>query len=230
MRVQLQPAYVLHTQAYSNTSLILDVFSLDFGRIRLLARGVRSAKSMRRALLQAFTPLNISWTGRSDLKTLTDVELDANSHLPKLQGDGLFNGLYVNELLIKLTHANDPHEDIFFLYKNVIEDLSGSQDQAFSLRCFEYQLLEFLGYGLAIESIDDLSDGTKIYQYQPEAGLVLHSGGKSALPLIEGRYLLSLLQKEICGDEGMQQLKNLMRFTLHYHLDGKKIQSRVLYQ
>lgn len=232
MRVQLQPAYVLHTQAYSNTSLLVDIFSQDYGRVRLVAKGVRSAKSSRRALLQAFTPVKISWTGRSDLKTLTDIELDSRCVLPKLSRDKLFNGLYINELLIKLTYSNDPHDEIFILYENTLAEFAITQSQEMLLRNFEYELLESLGYSLAIEALDIDNLQEQWFQYQPEEGLTLSTSKSqsNALPMVQGCHLLALLNKQACDEQGMKQLKNLMRFVLHYHLDGKKIQSRLLYQ
>lgn len=230
MRVELEPAYILHSQAFSNTSLLLDVFTQNYGRFRMVAKGVRSAKSPRRAFLQLFTPINVSWSGRSDLKTLTDVELNIETSPTKLQGNALFNGLYANELLIKLTFAFDPHEEIFFYYRELLTSLASTQSDLQALRLFEMQLLESLGYSLGIEALDDLEASELWYQYQPEMGLQLHSGQQSALPLVQGKYLFALLNRQTIAEEGMQQLKQLMRFAIHQHLDGKRIETRALYQ
>ena len=225
-----KPAYILHTQAFSNTSLLVDIFTQDYGRLRLLAKGVRAAKSSRRAILQAFTPINLSWSGRSELKTLTQVELRHDISMLKLQGSALFNGLYANELLMKLTYANDPHEDLFDCYQQLLLDLSSSLPAELALRFFEYQLLECLGYSLGIEALGELQDSTLWYQYQPDMGLQLHSGQQTALPIVQGCYLFNLMHKQNADEDGMKQLKQLMRFVLHQHLDGKTIATRALYQ
>ncbi len=236
-----QAAFVLHAQPFSNTSLLVDVFTQEYGRFRVVAKGVRSAKSPRRALLQIFTPIKISWSGKSDLKTLTDIELNLERPQFKLQGNALFNGMYVNELLIKFLFAFDQHAEVFDIYSDWLHEMSQckgleneSAFQEFLLRNIEYQLLENLGFGLGIESIFSETEPDifldTIYEYHPELGLRISNSVNNALPQVTGRYLMALFDKNICDKQGLQELKTLMRFVLHQQLEGKGIQSRMLYQ
>ncbi|MEC9191360.1 MAG: recombination protein O N-terminal domain-containing protein, partial [Pseudomonadota bacterium] len=96
-KITLQPAYVLHRRPFQNTSLLVDLFTLDFGLIRAVAKGARREKSRFRALLQLFQPLLISASGKGEVKTLTSIE--SNMSAMRLQGERLFSGLYLNELL-----------------------------------------------------------------------------------------------------------------------------------
>lgn len=148
-RIELQPAWVLHARPYQNSSLLVDFFSLDFGRVRAVARGARRAGSRSRALLQPFQPLLISLVGRQELKTLSAVE---GSHgALSLQGTRLFSGLYLNELLVRLLQGQEAHGDLYRSYQQAIIALSAERDVASILRRFELSLLESLGYGLNLE-------------------------------------------------------------------------------
>ncbi len=148
-RIELQPAWVLHTRPYQNSSLLVDFFSLDCGRLRAVARGARRAGSRTRALLQPFQPLLITLVGRQELKTLSAVE---GSHgALSLQGTRLFSGLYLNELLVRLLQGQEPHGDLYRSYQQAIVALSAERDVATILRRFELSLLESLGYGLNLE-------------------------------------------------------------------------------
>ena len=111
VRIQQQPAYVLHPRAYRETSLILEVLSRDHGRVAMVARGAKRPKSKWRNLLQPFRPLLISWSARGELGTLTSAEQVAAP--PSLAGEALFCGMYVNELLTRLLHRGDPHAEVF---------------------------------------------------------------------------------------------------------------------
>ncbi|MGB1139895.1 MAG: DNA repair protein RecO, partial [Halioglobus sp.] len=121
MRVTLQPAFILHSRPYRDTSVMLDVLTPEHGRIGIVAKGAR--RSRRRgsdaALLQAFTPLLLSFTGRAELKTLTGVETAGVSS--RLAGEHLYSALYINELLVRLLHRNDPHPRLFADYGLALE-------------------------------------------------------------------------------------------------------------
>ena len=136
--VKLAPAYVLHARPFRETSLLLDVFTCDHGRISLIAKGAKRAKSTKSALLQPFSAITISWCGRSDLQTLTHVE--ARQVSKRLMGKALLCGLYINELLIKLLHRHDPYTRLFHAYEQLIKQLIETNDLEISLRVFELQL------------------------------------------------------------------------------------------
>lgn len=153
MRQELEPCFILHQRPFKETSIILDVFSEEHGRLSILAKGAKRMQSPLKKVLHPFVPLLLSWTGRSDLKTL--VEGQANSLAPWLQGISLFTALYVNELLVKALNPMDPYKLLYQQYQEVIQALGESENNTqkiqASLRLFESQLLKELGYGLELE-------------------------------------------------------------------------------
>lgn len=229
MRVNQQAAYVLHRQPYSNSSLLVDVITAEYGRFRLVAKGVRNAKSPRKALLQAFTPIKISWSGKSELKTLTGVELNSSVSVGSFQGNTLFNGMYINELLMKLLYPADPHDDVYALYQQTLLQLHDSQQQEISLRFFEYQLLEMLGYSLGLNEENLHADHEAWYQYHHEYGLVPANIKQTSSPKVQAQHLLQLINQQPCNAEALYHLKQFMRFILLNRLEGKVIQSRRMY-
>ena len=136
--VYLQPAFILQQRKFKETSLILDVLTRDFGRVSLLAKGVRKAKSKTAGLLQPFIPLAVSYLGKTELKTLTHVEI-----IPpfiQLQGLALYCGFYVNELVGCFLHQYDPHPEVFAYYGECLSSLSDSSKIEAALRIFELDL------------------------------------------------------------------------------------------
>ncbi|MCX7177548.1 MAG: DNA repair protein RecO, partial [Proteobacteria bacterium] len=149
-RIDGQVAYILHSYAYSETSLILDVFARDYGRLPLLARGARRPRSALRGVLQAFQPLELGWFGAGEVRTLARAEWLGG--MPMLGGTGLMLGYYLNELLMKLLPREDAHAVLFEAYATTLHTLShGSTSSAACLRQFEKALLRELGYGIALE-------------------------------------------------------------------------------
>lgn len=171
VRINLQPAYVLHTQPYQNTSLLVDFFCLDYGRVRAVAKGARRPTSRIRSFLQPFQPLLISLVGRSELKTLSNVEGSVNAF--NLQGTRLFSGLYLNELLVRLLQGHDSHPALYDAYQQAMIALQGERDLNAILRRFELSLLDELGYGINLET--DCKTGLPIesnahYLFDPAMG------------------------------------------------------------
>ena len=119
--VNLQPAYVLHQRPYRESSLLLEVFSRDYGRLGLVARAAKRARSPWRGLLQQFRQLLLSWSGRGELMTLAGAELADSG--PSLTGRGLLSGFYLNELLMRLVQRNDPHPTLFEAYRSALVGL-----------------------------------------------------------------------------------------------------------
>ncbi|MEY8194941.1 MAG: DNA repair protein RecO, partial [Cycloclasticus sp.] len=138
-RVDLQPCYILKTQAYKETSVIHQVFSLDYGVVSIISKGSRVNTSKRGSLLQAHRALLISWSGKGELKTLTAVE----ERLPiaQLKGTALYCGFYVNELLLNFLHKHDAHAELFNGFATVIAQLSANTALEANLRQFEKLLL-----------------------------------------------------------------------------------------
>lgn len=159
-RKNCQPAYLLHSRPYRNTSLIIEVFSHEYGRLGMVVRGARTARSRWAAVLQPFQRLLLSWQGQGELKTLTAAETEGPSCW--LQGNTLISGLYANELLLRLLQREDPHPALLLYYEQLLESFRDNQvqDQGAqaavvlleqNLRRFEKYLLQELGYGLLLE-------------------------------------------------------------------------------
>jgi DNA repair protein RecO (recombination protein O) len=225
-RVQQQPAYVLHHRPFRDTSQLLDVISREYGKVTLVARGSRAAKSRLRGILRPFQPLRLSWYVRSDLGTLTGAEIDAAPLA--LAGDALLSAYYVNELVLNFLHRHDPQPEIFDAYAQAIAALSCSDELAANLRVFEMELLRLLGYALNLEydaNLHEPIDAAGFYEYRVEQGPV--SVSRSAGPMVfSGARLLAIAG---CGFDDPAVLRDagrLLREVIRHHLDGKELKSR----
>ncbi|MBK8815254.1 MAG: DNA repair protein RecO [Methylococcaceae bacterium] len=217
-----QPSYILHYQNYRESSLIIDVLTRDFGRISLLAKGVRKAKSKTCGLLQPFKPLSLSYMGRSGLKTLTDAELlDVSG---ELSGINLYCGFYINELICNFLHKDDPHPEVFSDYQSCITQLSRYEFPESALRVFEMNLMENIGYGMHFGY--DLKNNkpvelTKKYLFNKDHGFVEDADGR-----FSGATLLAIEQRVFVDPTVLSEAKKLMRMLIDSHLQGKRLKSR----
>lgn len=227
MRVEQQPAYVLHARPYRETSLLLEAFTRDHGRVGLVARGVRRERSRwPRGLLQPLQPLLLGWVARGELGTLHAAE--AASAPMRLSGEGLFAAMYVNELVLRLSERADAHPRAFALYAQCLARLHEAGDAggaAWSLRRFERDFLAELGYGLALSQAADGAalDADAEYLYDPDSGALPWHGG-SRFPCVGGAALLALGGEEMPRMEYLAQLRALMRGVVR-HLVGGELQS-----
>ncbi|MGB5245729.1 MAG: DNA repair protein RecO [Woeseia sp.] len=225
-RIEQEPAWLLHHRPFRDTSRILDILSRDHGRLSLVARGARSAKSKLAGVLRPFMPLSLSWVARTELGTLTGAEM--NGAPLALSGDALLSGYYANELLLKLMHRFDPQPEIFALYGRTIERLAGTTEPAVVLRRFEVELLGLLGYALNLDhDVADHSDlrDELFYEYRAALGAmpVDHHEG----PMIfSGRDLLAIRGGRFSETATLRAASRLLRGVIAYHLDGKELQSR----
>lgn len=226
-RVQLQPAYLLHQRAYRDSSRILDIFSRQFGRVTLVAKGVRRAGSKQRAFLQPFQPLVVSWSLRTEMGTLTGVE--PGGMASGLKGDSVLSAFYVNELLLRLLGKHDPHPEIFDDYGRVLGELENcGANAARPLRIFEKRLLEALGYGLVLDAVAETGealDPEGRYVYMPEQGLypATGEGEAGAMP---GRSLLSLAAEELDDPISLRDARRLLRTILDLYLGPRPMRTR----
>ncbi|EMR12488.1 DNA repair protein [Methylophaga lonarensis MPL] len=227
--MSLTQAFVLHQRPYRETSLLLDVISRDYGRVSLVARGVRQKRKRGGHQLQLFQPLWLSWVGRGELQTLTDVE----HHQPRywLKGHAALCGLYINELLIRLTGLHQSEPMIFDAYQQALSELEHSDSCEITLRIFEKHLLAAMGYGLALTH--EASSGLPVtddnyYRYLPEHGLIVSD---KAIPgqTISGRSLRHFEQESDFDLVSLSEIKQMMRTVLNYYLDGKPLKSRQLF-
>ncbi len=232
MRVSLQPAYLLHRQAYRDSSQLLELFTAEHGRISLVARSVRrkARGGSTGALLQPFVPLLVSFSGRAELKTLTGAE--AAGGAVQLRGERLFSGLYLNELLVRLLHRHDAHARLFAHYAETLQDLASGTPMDEALRRFEFSLLEELGYNFDLTH--EAHGGPALqadswYRYESGGGMLRPVADvQREIPLFLGDDLLALSRGEF-SDSSRKTAKRLMRLVLADHLGGKPLRSRDLF-
>ncbi|MFT4672407.1 MAG: DNA repair protein RecO (recombination protein O) [Pseudohongiellaceae bacterium] len=233
-RVQLQPAYVLHRQAFQNTSMLVDFFCLDYGRVRAVAKGARREKSKYRSSLQPFQPLLLSFSGRGDLKTVIDSEPSVAAL--NLQGQRLFSGMYINELLTRLLHNYVEHKPLYLAYQDSLLALQGDEGLEVLLRKFELGLLVELGYGVNFESdceTDLPLEQGKTYSFSPSRGFSLIENSANDLPesaKFHGADLLRLGDLDFSQGSVLIAAKRLLRIALAVHLGDKPLHSRSLFR
>ncbi|MBU3069920.1 DNA repair protein RecO [Aestuariicella sp. G3-2] len=229
MRVELQPGYILHSRPFRDTSLILDCLTEDYGRLSLIAKGARSAKSRQRQLCQPFTPLLLSWQGKSSLKTLTSIE---SRQLPLgLKGEFLFSGLYLNELLTRLVPEQDSCPEIYQSYEVALGQLADMLPLEPVLRAFELRMLEDLGYHLDLSRDADGLDlrAEEMYQWWPEQGWRLASDTLTAQSF-PGVHLQAMREGDFQDPQTQRSAKVLTRILFKPLLGERPLQSRKLFQ
>ena len=227
-RQQDEPAFVLHSYPFRETSLMLDVFSRQHGRLAMVARGARRPQFGLRGVLMEFQPLLLSWFGKGEVRTLHSAEWQGGQ--PHLQGTALMCGFYLNELLLNLLARDDPHEQLFDYYRATLQRLAHEADHAATLRCFEKHLLQELGYALALEH--EAGSGKPIeperyYRYVVERGALPDDARRlqTGLP-VPGKTLLDMAADDYRDPVSAQQSKQLMRMLLNHHLGGKMLHTR----
>ncbi|NIF21031.1 MULTISPECIES: DNA repair protein RecO [Pantoea] len=225
-----QRAFVLHSRPYSETSLLLDLFSESDGRVRVLAKGARARRSQLKGTLQPFTPLLVRWGGRGEVKTLRNAE--AVSLALPLSGITLYCGLYVNELLSRVLEQEIPFGELFFDYLHCLQGLastSGSPEP--SLRRFELALLGHLGYGVdflhCAGSGEPVADNMT-YSYREEKGFIasLVVGQRS----FTGSELQALASRQFNDVAQLRAAKRFTRMALKPYLGGKPLKSQELFR
>lgn len=230
MICQLEPAYILHSRHFRESSLILEILSRDHGRQALVARGARGSKSRWKNMLQPFRPLLLSWTQRGEMGTLTAADQVASP--PPLAAEPLFCGIYANELLMRFLHRSDPHPGLFSHYRDLLAALAGDSPAQPPLRVFERQLLEAAGFGLLLDR--EAGSGSPVcaealYRFVPESGPVRE--GRPDVDrdeLVSGSALLALQSGDITPAH-QRELKRLMRRVIAHYLGDRPLKAQSLF-
>jgi DNA repair protein RecO (recombination protein O) len=226
-RIEHEPAYVLHTYPYMETSLIVEVFTRGFGRVSVLARGARRPRSAMRGVLLSFHPLHLGWSA-GDLGNLISAELAGA--LQPLAGRGLMCGFYLNELLLRLLPRDDAHEGLFDYYGEALAGLSGGGNHAAVLRTFEKRLLAELGYAPLLEreaASGAPIDASRRYTYEPDRGPVPMRNSSAELS-ISGQTLLDLAADEYSRAETRDEARLLLRVLIGSRLHGQVLHTRAV--
>lgn len=237
-RVSEEPAFVLHRYDWSETSLVLEVFTRHYGRIALVAKGVKRPTSQFRPVLLPLQPLHVSWTGDAEVRTLKSAQWQGGHVMPT--GEALISGSYLNELLMRLLARDDPHATLFDHFALAVQLLAEKSDaQQVILRAFELLLLRDVGLlpELAQEA-NTLAplDPDGLYMLTPESGL-RPAHDDDAHPLSGEQWLG--LQAAMDGPapfistlracaSALQALRPQLRHLLHYHCGVRVFKTRQL--
>jgi len=239
MRVDQQPCWILHRRPWRESSLLLEVFSRDYGRLGLVARGARGAKSSSRGLTEPFVPLRCSWSRRSELGTMTGLEA-SSAKLP-LRGQALWCGLYVNELMLTLFGRDDPLPELFDVYAASLPAVVDKSSQAIALRQIEMAMLSTLGVLPDLTQAATSGDPILVdalYHVQPESGLVeVNAPGRN---VVHGRAALFLaahcepmVEKQSVDSQIDEQTRRearlLTRCLIDHQLGGRALKTRELF-
>jgi len=230
LRVEFQPGFVLHDYPWRETSLIAEVYTRDYGRIALAARGAKRPTSQFRGLLAPFAPLALSWSGRGEVKSLVRIEWMGG--LAPLRGDGLLAAFYLNELLVRLMPRADAHPALFAAYVQTLQELAREGGaHAAALRSFELDLLRELGHAPAL---DRCVDGRPVqaqrwYRIDAQQGLI--ESHDSAQPdCFAGSSILALGRRDFSHPLAAGDSMRILRQLIGYHLNGQPLNTRRILQ
>lgn len=224
----LQRCFVLHSRHYSETSLILDVFSEESGRITLMAKGARRKRSNLKGALQPFTPLFIKWTGRGNMPVLTHAE-PISIGLP-MRSYILYSALYVNEILARVLEVQTPYPALFLDYLNVLRELAQADNPEPALRRFELALLDHLGYG--VDFLHCAGSGLPVddemtYNYREQRGFI--ASMVAGQLTFTGRQLKAIAARHFESQDQLRAAKRFTRMALKPYLGSKPLKSRELF-
>lgn len=227
MSQPLQAAFILHRGSFSDTSLLLEVFSVEHGRQPLIAKGARGPRSRFVAQLQPFQPLWLTWRGRGETKSLSQAEPRGMAF--QLVGKRTFCGMYLNELVMRMTPRGEPFARLFRIYEDTLAALHAQAAMEPLLRNFELQLLDELGYGMLLtHAADDLPVVPEAwYVYDAEEGP--RRVGSQVPQAVRGQTLLAMAQRDFSDSQVRREALRLMRRVIDHYLDHRTLKSRELF-
>ena len=235
-RIDSQPAFLLSATPWRETSLLAELFSRDYGRVAVVARSARKRQSELRGVLVPFVPVQVAWYGKEELKTLHRAEWLGG--WPQPQGRALLSGLYVNELVQKLTAREDPQPALYEALLQVMRTLCTEPNHAAVLRRFEWTLLTLAGYApdLQKDSAGCPVEADRQYWLRPEHAVLPLEQRHSLTPAevqpgvaVDGDVLIQLQNGEFTDTSALQQARRITRLLLDFRLP-EGIKSRQVLQ
>jgi DNA repair protein RecO (recombination protein O) len=229
MRIDDEPAHVLHARPWRETSLLVEVLTREHGRLGLLARGVHGPrKQVLRAALQPLQYIHFDAVMKGELAQLRRAE--SQDAAPRLLGPAMLAGFYISELVLRLAPRQDPLPELYEAYAMVRTRLAGGEPLAWSLRRFERDLLEALGVGFDWQYTADGQpiDPAARYRLDPQGGpqrLLSERGTGERRHLATGAALLALAEDRIPAPDDLSSLRPQMRAVLLHHLGGRGLKS-----
>jgi len=231
MKVELTPCYILHRRDYRESSLILEVFSREHGLINLVAKGAKRNKKRQGVSHNLYQKYQMAWVSKSELGTLTDIELHHASD--SLKSSAVMSGFYMNEILLRLLHKHEAHPELFDSYDVSIKNLKSDFSDQVVLRYYEKTLLQSLGYAMILDCDVLTSDVLKEdyeYFYKFGAGPSLSFNRNDSGLCVSGKTLLELDSETLVDSKNINEAKLLLRAILTQYLGEKPLASRELYQ
>lgn len=225
MELVEQAAFLLHSRPYQEYKVIAEFLTESQGKVAAVVYLGKSAKPEKKALLQPFVPINIVLKGQGNLKYLSRIEPRGKSYL--LNGNRLYSGFYLNELLVKLLSEHVQHHNLYRHYLTSLESLAQTQPIEDILRQFELALLDELGVAIDYSPVFEYQ--TQSCHYLPEHGFIPFDKGLKS-PSFNRQDLLAIAEQNILEKEQKQTFKQLMRHIIHHLLDGKPLNSRKLFK
>ena len=218
--------FLLHQRSFGETSIIADVFTQKSGKISFIAKGAKKPKSKFFGYLVPFQKLKITYSGRSELKTLTSIDRDLASNSNTFSKVS-YSLLYINELLMKLLPKDAKHEELFVLYDEFLKKINKNNNLEISLRHFELDLLDMLGYGFDYDSEIDSNNPIEAelsYVFVSERGF-----RKSNSSSFKGKDILSIKKRKL-EDVPLKYLKEITTKAIGICLEGKDLTSRKIFK
>ena len=222
-----EECFLLHQRSYGETSIIAEVFTRNLGKMSIIARGAKKPKSKFFGYLVPFSRLKITFSGRSELKTLTNIDRDlslTNTYLSRKS----YSLLYINELMIKLLPKDAEHKPLFDLYSKFIQDSVNEEKMDYLLRNFELDLLEMLGYGINFHADINNEEEIKLnknYIFVAESGFMASDKAKD----FSGEDIIKIRERNF-ADISTKKLKQLTQATIMFCLEGKDLNSRQIFR
>ena len=227
MRVELEPAFVLHSRSYRETSILAYVLTEQHGVVHMICRG---AKKKSNNVIQPFTKMLLSWSGRGELVSLNKMELEYSRYTQNFRAQ--VQCFYLHELILRLMPKMSPAPELFQLYEDTLRAMSKDPQREDVLRLFEIQLLDIIGHPLHLafdceseQEIDQLAH----YLYEPDLGPSVCKSTKGQWNIVSGRLLRALDAQELHQDL-LKPAKVFLRGLMQHYLQGKPLVSRALLQ
>lgn len=228
INVKMEHAFVLHSMPYLNSSLLINLFTLQFGRLFILAKGAKRKKSNLQGVLMPFLPLLVSYGRKNNqLSILHHAEIHECYKFPlSTNTELLFSGLYMNELLVKLIPVNEPYPNLYNIYQQTLNNIRVYKKSEIYLRLFEKHLLSNIGYGLELnyEINGNSIISNKWYNFEYGNGFSLTKSSFNEGSFF-GKNLLALRNENLLTYDEIKDAKRLLNHVIFIILGSKKLNS-----
>lgn len=227
-KILLQPAYVIHKRPYLNSSLLVSMFTRDFGLIKLIAKGARRAKSKFKSILEPFVSLEINYISKNTLSVLIDAECFESTQRQMLPVSRYYIGMYMNEMIFKLTHEHDEHTKLFDCYQKSLLEMCEQCSVSAILRKFEIVLLRELGYGIdfSYDANDrEIIEEDSNYYFYANHGFVKIANIIDNAKIYSGKDIIAMGNLDFSENSTLASAKHVLKTVISKKLENNPIVS-----